>query len=66
MIAIPKSWFVKMWFALFCSLGIRSSNPAMSRLAISRRNTPDLQTGSRNRASSSLQIVAGSKKAFAP
>src|ERR1043165_2459507 len=49
-----------MWFIRFWRFGVCFSSPLSRRLAISRRNTPDLQPGSRNLAFLLLQRSAGS------
>ena len=47
--AIPKSWFCEDVVHPLLSVGDLLLQPPSSRLAISRRNTPDLQPGSRKR-----------------
>lgn len=57
--AMPNNWFWKIWLMRCCLSGIWGSKPAIKRLAISHRNTPDLQTGSRNVAFLSRQSSSG-------
>src|ERR1019366_2974104 len=45
---MPTTCFVRMRFTRFSKFGISFSNPMVSRLVISRRNTPDFVQGSRN------------------
>ena len=49
-----------MWSMRSCKSGNSSASPSISRLAISRRNTPDLQAGSRKVTLLSCQMSSGS------
>src|SRR5258708_16686092 len=53
-----------MWLSLSWRSGIWDSSPDSRRLAISRRNTPDLEAGSRKRAFLSDQSAAGSRSSI--
>jgi hypothetical protein len=59
--AKPYNCWLKMWLIRFCLSGILVSKPCISRFAISRKNTPLLETGSKNLAFGFLQSSAGSK-----
>ena len=47
-IAIPYSCLCMIWSIRSCKSGILSSRPLINRFAISLKNTPDLQQGSKN------------------
>ena len=55
---MPNTCRVRMWFTRACRSGILRARPCVRRLVISRRNTPDLVQGSRNRTFLSAQRLA--------
>jgi hypothetical protein len=59
--AMPYNCLLKMWLIRSCLLGICFSKPCISRFAISRKNTPLFETGSKNLALGLLHNSIGSK-----